>query len=62
MVQMVTKQASITFWNACIWTAIENISMTSGPESMKALCVGVIPFDKALYHEMAPLGAPKQRS
>jgi hypothetical protein len=58
---MVTKLASITFWNTCIWIAIESISMTSGPVSMKAPCGGVILFDKALLLEMAPHGGLKQR-
>jgi len=58
---MATKLASITFWNAYTWTAIESISMTLGPQFMKALCGGVIRFGRASFHEMVPLGALKQR-
>jgi hypothetical protein len=59
---MVTKLVSITSWSTYIWIAIESISMTSGPESMKGLCGGVILFGKALLLEMAPLDALKPPS
>ena len=58
---MATKLVSITFWNAYIWTATESISMTLGPEFMKALCGGVIRFGRASFLETVPLGALKQR-
>jgi hypothetical protein len=59
---MVTKLASITFWNTCIWTVIESISMILGPEFMKAPCGGVILFARATLLEMVLLGGLKQRS
>jgi hypothetical protein len=59
---MVTKLASITFSNTCIWTAIESISMTLGPESMRALCGGVILFARASFLATVLLGGLKQRS
>lgn len=59
---MVTKLASITSWNTCIWTVIESISMTLGPEFMKAPYGGEIPFARASLLEMVLLGGPKQRS
>jgi hypothetical protein len=58
---MATRLASITFWNAFTWTAIESISMTLGPEFMKGLFGGVIRFGRASFLETVPPGALKQR-
>jgi hypothetical protein len=57
---MVMKLASIIFWNTCIWTAIESISMTLGPEFTKAPCDVVIRFGRVSFLEMVPLGGLKQ--
>ena len=57
---MVMKLASIIFWSTCIWVAIESISMTLGPEFMKVPCGVVIPFGRASFLEMVPLGDLKQ--
>ena len=59
MDQMAMKLASIIFWNTCIWTAIESISLTLGLEFMKAPCDAVIRFGRASFLEMV-LGGLKQ--